>query len=311
MRRSILLFKLALAAILSLCASADATININVDAVQKSVVFLYAADAQGDVDESSPIGTGFLVGIPLVSDPKRSYAVLVTARHMVDATWAKCPGTNPSVIYMRLNKKSYTPSSSDVGFDFVPMHLTDQGIPTWRHHADEDIDAAVVPLPKDLGQDFDLVLIPVEFFPTDSELASQSIGDPVMSAGLMPALPGIRRNYPIFKFGQISNIPSEDVETRCTPQQPTFFVKVWLIASNLVPGNSGSPIFHVPLGGSGVMIGGTRPMLLGVQSMSFAGADIAGMTPINFVYEILQCLPFSDADLHRGPVLPSTQPAQK
>jgi hypothetical protein len=311
MRRGVFLFEFALAAILGLCASADATININVDAVQKSVVFLYAADAQGEVDENRPIGTGFLVGIPLKSDPKRSYAVLVTARHMVDPTWAKCPITNPDIIYMRLNKRTYTPGSTDVGFGFVPIQLTDQGNPTWRHHSDEDIDAAVIPLPKDLGRDFDLVLIPVEFFPTDSELASQSIGDPVMSAGLMPALPGIRRNYPMFKFGQISNIPSEDVETRCTPQQPTFLVKVWLIAANLVPGNSGSPIFHVPLGGSGVTIGGTRPMLLGVQSMSFAGADIAGMTPINFVYEILQGLPLPDADLHRGPALPSMPPAQK
>ena len=42
-------------------------------------------------------------------------------------------------------------------------------------------------------------------------------------------------------------------------------------------------------------IGGTRAMLLGVQSMSFGGADITGMTPINFVYEILQSLVLPDA----------------
>jgi len=301
MRLRTSLFCATLAVIWDFCLPAQATININVDAVQKSVVFLYAADAQGGVDRNRPIGTGFLVGIPLKTDPKHSYAVLVTARHIADPTWAKCAVANPSIIYMRLNKKSYTPTSSDSGFDFVPIQLVEQGTAMWSRHTMDDIDAVVAPLPKDLGQEFDLVLIPVEFFPTEAELAAQSIGDPVMSAGLMPALPGIRRNYPIFKFGQISNIPSEDVETRCTPQQPTFFVKVWLIAANLVPGNSGSPIFHVPLGGSGVTIGGTRPMLLGVQSMSFGGADIAGMTPINFVYEILQRMQLPDADLHRGP----------
>jgi hypothetical protein len=288
---------------------AQATININVEAVQKSVVFLYATDAQGIVDKNRPIGTGFLVGIPLKSDPTRLYPVLITARHMVDPTWAKCGVANPNVVYMRLNKKAYTPGSNELGFDFVPVQLMDQGAPAWIRHSEDDIDAAVVPLPKDLGQAFDLILIPVEFFPTDAELASQSIGDPVMSAGLMPALPGIKRNYPIFKFGQISNIPSEDVETRCTPQQPTFFVKVWLIAANLIPGNSGSPIFHVPLGGSGVSIGGTRAMVLGVQSMSFGGAGIAGMTPINFVFEILQKMSLPDADLHRGPApAPPTPP---
>jgi hypothetical protein len=47
-------------------------------------------------------------------------------------------------------------------------------------------------------------------------------------------------------------------------------------------------------------IGGTRAMLLGAQSMSFGGADITGMTPINFVYEILQSLVLPDAALHRG-----------
>jgi hypothetical protein len=311
MRFTISFFFTILAIILNLSLPTQATININVDAVQKSVVFLYAADAQGAVDRNRPIGTGFLVGIPLKSDPKRSYAVLVTARHMFDPAWANCGVPNPSIIYMRLNKKSYTPSSNESGFDFVPINLVEQGVPTWSHHTQDDIDAAVVSLPKDLGQEFDLVLIPVEFFPTDAELAAQGIGDPVMSAGLMPALPGIRRNYPIFKFGQISNIPSENVETRCSPQEPTFFVKVWLIAANLIPGNSGSPIFHVPLGGSGVSIGGTRPMLLGVQSMSFGGADVAGMTPINFVYEILQGLALPDADLHRGPQPTTPAPTEK
>jgi len=305
------LFCATLAVVWSSCLPTQATININVDAVQKSVVFLYAADAQGAVDRNRPIGTGFLVGIPLKSDAKRLYAVLVTARHMFDPTWAKCGVANPNVIYMRLNKKSYTPNSSDSGFDFVPVQLVEQSTPLWLHHTEDDIDVAVMSLPKDLGQEFDLVLLPVEFFPTDAELAAQSIGDPVISAGLMPALPGIRRNYPIFKFGQISNIPSEEVETRCTPQQPTFFVKVWLIAANLIPGNSGSPIFHVPLGGFGVSIGGTRAMLIGVQSMSFGGAGIAGMTPINFVYEILQRMSFPDADLHRGPQPPPTTPPQQ
>src|SRR5262249_2272708 len=147
---------------------------------------------------------------------------------------------------------------------------------TWLHHPNESVDAAVVPISVDEGL-FDVVDVPVELLPTPAEVASQSIGDPIMSAGLLPGLPGATRNYPIFKFGQISNIPAEPVETGCNPTGPRFRVTVWLIAANLVPGNSGSPIFHVPLGGSGVVIGGTRPMLLGVQSMSFAGAGVAGM----------------------------------
>jgi hypothetical protein len=152
---------------------AQATININVEAVQKSVVFLYAARADGSVDKNKPIGTGFLVGIPIKSDSNRSYAVLVTARHMVDPTWAKCGIANPSVVYMRL--KTYTPGSDDPGFDFVPVPLIEQGTPTWVHHTETDIDAAVVPFPKNVDQ-FDFILIPVELSPRKRNLHRRALG---------------------------------------------------------------------------------------------------------------------------------------
>jgi hypothetical protein len=264
MSSKISILPLAITTLIFLILPTKASININVDAVQKSVIFLYAADPTGAVDKTKPIATGFFVEIPLTSDPRRAYRVIVTARHIVDPIWAKCPQTNPVMIYARLNKNSYKPGIDESGIDFIPIKLSDQGRTTWNHHADNDIDAAVILPTSQINYDlFDTAAVPVSLFPTEEELAFQSIGDPVMSAGLMPGLTGNTRNYPIFKFGQISNIPPEDIETHCTPQQPSFLVKVWLIAANLVPGNSGSPIFHVPLGGSGVSFGGTRPMLLG------------------------------------------------
>jgi len=268
---------------------ARATINIDVNGVQKAVVFLYATMANGEVDKSRPVGTGFLVGVPLKSAADKVYPVLITARHMFDPIWAQCGGTNPERIFVRINKKDSGPTPSPNSIVFIPIQLTNESRPTWHHHQDEDVDAAAISFSVPQSE-VDALLIPLEMFPTKAESAAQSIGDPVMSAGLLPNLPGNPRNYPIFKFGHISNIPAEDVETRCFEKGPTFRVRVWLIAANLVPGNSGSPIFHVPLGGSGVSFGGTRPMLLGVQSMSFPGADVAGMTPINYVYEILQVM---------------------
>jgi hypothetical protein len=280
---------------------ARATININVNAVQKTVVFIYASDANGGVDRNKPLGTGFLVGVPTNTDPNKFYSFLLTARHMLDPTWAKCPQVNPTVIYARLNKSGFVQGSADSGLDFVRIQLTERGMPTWSHHPSNDIDAAVIPIAIDQNQ-FDVQYIPVELFPTDAEISAQSVGDPIMSAGLLPGLTGNTRNHPIFKFGQISNIPTEDIETRCAQQAPPFQVKVWLIAANLVPGNSGSPIFHVPLGGGGVTLGGTRPMILGVQSISFLGADVAGMTPISFVYEILRAMAPPDSNFRRGPL---------
>jgi hypothetical protein len=310
--RTSLALALALASLLLLFRSAQASININVEAVQKSIVFLYAADASGAVDSSKPIGTGFFVAIPLKSNPESGYVVVVTARHMLDPMWAKCPvASNPGVVYARLNKKDYKPGSGEPGVDFVRIDSLKDGQPIWKHNSDENVDAAVIPIPNPtVFSTFDINEVPVTLFPTDVEIANESIGDPAMSAGLLPGLIGKSRNIPIFKFGQISNIPSEDVETHCLPVQGSrsFLVKVWLIAANLVPGNSGSPIFHVPLGGGGIFLGGTRPMLLGVQSISFLPADIAGMTPIKYVWEILQEIGYADADFHRGPQLPAPQP---
>jgi hypothetical protein len=290
-------------------SSAQASININVDAVERSVVFLYAADATGAVDSNKPIGTAFFVEIPLISDSKRGYRVLVTARHMVDPVWAKCPTPNPITVYARLNKKDYKPDSNVSGIDFVKIDLVKDGKPLWHRHSDENVDAAVIEISApSIYDSFDTTAVPIGYFPTDAEISSESIGDPAMSAGLLPGLTGKSRNYPIFKFGQISNIPGEVVETHCGAGAPVFPVKVWLVAANLVAGNSGSPIFHVPLGGGGVSMGGTRPMLIGVQSITFGGADVAGMTPVKYVYEILQNIGFPDVDLRRGP-LPPTPPS--
>jgi hypothetical protein len=63
---------LTIALLFALATSASfAGININVEYVRKSVVFLYGADAAGNVDPSQPLGTAFIVEVPLVSTRKR------------------------------------------------------------------------------------------------------------------------------------------------------------------------------------------------------------------------------------------------
>jgi hypothetical protein len=64
--------------------------------------------------------------------------------------------------------------------------------------------------------------------------------------------------------------------------------RVWFIAANLVGGNSGSPVFFYPAGGISFGNGVDRAILIGVQAISFEGADIAGMTPIEDVFQILK-----------------------
>src|ERR1035441_4267921 len=81
-----------------------ASLPINTDVVEKSVVFLYyPRDNQGN----SEAGTGFFVEIPLKSDPEHVHWAIVTARHLVDPQWAGCSWPNPHAITLRVNTADY------------------------------------------------------------------------------------------------------------------------------------------------------------------------------------------------------------
>jgi hypothetical protein len=255
--------------------------NIDVRRVQKSVVFLYAAGGTGEADKARPLGTGFIVELPATDASGKPRRVIVTARHIVDPEWAKCGTSNPREIFARSNKDA----EHGGGVDFFSVPLNREAQP-WLGSSNNEVDVAVLPMDHIDTSQFDLASIKLSEFPTDAEQKALDIGDQIVSAGLLPDLPGVMRNYPIFKFGRISSIPAEPIETQCNARSPKLFLSLWLVAANLVPGNSGAPIFYMP-GTAEALPGNTRTMLLGVQSISFFGAGIAGMTPIKYVFEIL------------------------
>jgi len=86
-------------------------------------------------------------------------------------------------------------------------------------------------------------------------------------------------------------------------------VRVWYIAANLINGNSGSPIFYAPPFFADRV---KRGVLIGLQSSSLialsnqAGnnvlepADIAGMTPVEDVFKIIEQHSSPAVDLYRG-----------
>ena len=54
--------------------------------------------------------------------------------------------------------------------------------------------------------------------------------------------------------------------------------------------------------------GNSRPYLLGLQSMSVVAGEIAGMVPVQNIFEIIESLKLPDANLKRGPVENSPPP---
>lgn len=269
--------------------------EINMEAVRRSVVFLYAADASGQI---VPAGTGFIVEIPSKSHVGQAYKLLVTARHIVDPEWAGCPIQGAPKLFMRVNKKNFDPTKDEVGT--VDLDLAGnirQGNP-WVVNPDSEVDAAVATLDGSVLDKYDVGAVLMSDFPTAEEIKTFNVKDEVVSAGLLPGASGKKHNYPISKFGHLSSLPAESVDAKlCGEQAAPRSLKVWIVAASLVPGNSGSPIFFSPQ-----MLSSRRAVLLGVQSIALLPWDVAGMTPIQYVYEIIESMTsvMKDADLTRN-----------
>jgi len=284
-------------------------IPINTDVVKKAVVFLYATTSAGQPDTSKELATGFLIEIPKKNDPSQSYVALVTARHVVDPMWA-CVGTEiPKLIYARVNRKQYDASRDASGVEFLPIPLVVDGKAVWTKHSTDTVDAVLVPVAASKFLENDIAVIKVREFGTSTEIKGVGIGDEIISAGLVPGLSGKKRNYPFFKFGRVSNIPDEQGFIPC--HGDTKPLEYWYIAATLIGGNSGSPIFFLPPGNAVISFARsttpTRTFLLGLQSMSLQAGEIAGMTPVERIFEIIESLKLPDADLFRGP-LPNPPP---
>lgn len=278
---------LALQGCLLFSASALAQFGISMVAVQRSVVFLYLRDSAGQLQGG---GTGFLLAVKTKSDPAKAYILLVTARHIVDPSWAGCqPSSNHLVLTVNL-KEGASPQNATRTKE-LPIEPAGFVFPD-----DNTVDIAVTALNPFQFQDSENFPISSSVISTPTELKQIGIGSQIISAGLLLGAQGVQRNYPLFKFGYVSSIPDEKIPTACCAGCVTRPETEWLIAAALVPGNSGSPIYYAPPSFGGVSFNAGRPVLLGVQSTSFTGSDVAGMAPVTYLPSAIRKLTLPDAD---------------
>jgi hypothetical protein len=283
---------LTTATLIACCApplGAQSAFNINLDSIRSSVVFMHFRDPNGVLKEA---GTGFMLAAPSKTLPGRSYYLLVTARHIVDPGWANCPAL-AGTLFAVFNTKgdgAQPPGATEIALN-----------PAWMYPSEDSADVAVTILNAPALEQMRIENQPLNLsvVPTLAEASKVDTGAPIISAGLLLGASGVRRNYPIFKFGYVSSKPDEQVSVSCVKGGVEKYMTEWMIAASLVAGNSGSPIYFVPPGIPGVVSGAQKPFLLGVQSMSFEGSDVAGMTPVNYLLEAIRRLPMPDIDLDR------------
>lgn len=259
--------------------------DIDFNVVRNTVVFIYqkSEDSRTKAD-----GTAFLITGPSKANPKRSYVILVTARHMVDPIWLGCPGPTPHLI-ARFNKAHFDPKAGGIGTTDYDLS---QNI--WIR-PDDSADLAYTVLNGDKLRDIDAKFdaISLSEFPKANELKDLDSGATILSAGLFPGSTGKLRNYPIFKFGNVSSRPDETVTgpKECLGGRE-IQLNLWMIAASLVSGNSGSPILYVP-----PRFAGRRAVLLGIQSCAWEHYDVAGMVPIQFLIDSLKSGGIPDLDV--------------
>jgi len=265
--------------------------------VQRSPVFIYAAESDGTVNKNKPIATGFFVGIPATGN--RLLRVFVTARHVINRAWADCPDKNPAQIYLRFNLKQDDPASKQSG---VAYERLDAG--SFYQPDDNDVDVAVSIVSQSMMpylDKYDVAPIWLSLFATDDELQSLKIGDQVYTSGLVPSSAGVRKNNVSFTFATVSSLNDERLSSFCAPGADPKFVQVWGLTPNLNEGRSGSPIFRTRNRKlNGELHSG--PVLVGIQSMATKDGGFSGMTKSNDLYKTIRAATKTIAglDFNRG-----------
>src|SRR5205807_6043235 len=107
----------------------------------------------------------------------------------------------------------------------------------WTHPTDKAADVAIIPVGNQSNAD--IKGIASKDFVTQDDLSSRrvGVGDELFITGLFTEAPGIARNMPIVRHGNIAMLPEEQIQTELG------YADVYLAEVRSIGGISGSPVF--------------------------------------------------------------------
>ncbi len=226
----------------------------------QSVIFIYQDKTPQNAAKlvvGRPLGTAFLVGIPMPGWPDRIIPFVVTAKRVV--------ADQPRVL------ARYTPKSGAVPIyiQYDLDRLRKNG-DLWEYPNDEGVD--VIVFRTFVYENVNSLFFPLELIASKETFLQQHIGisDRIMIPCLMQDFPGLTQNYPIFRDGSIALVTEEPVPFKLKLGARMIDTKRQLIFVNSVlnEGSSGAPVFLWPgfrlLEGKGTM--GGKPWLIGIVS---------------------------------------------
>lgn len=197
-------------------------------AYRKCVAFIYLRKTE---DKAHASGTGFFVGVPDDARKERGFTVyFVTCRHILLDREGQ--PRHPEA-YLRINTHD-----GEAGIIEVPL-VVDGDAPTIIAHPDPSVDLAVIPILPD-QEVYDFLFLTSDQIVTDERHAALKAfeGTPVFYMGLFTSFPGIKKNYPVTRFGRVALIADEPI-----PWEQGV-AELHLVEVTAYEGTSGSPVFY-------------------------------------------------------------------
>lgn len=215
-----------------------------------TVVFLFAQGGQ------IPIGTAFVVGLPVPDKDGAIVPVIVTARHVL--------GDHQKVVARFSTQEGNQP----LGVEFDLAKLREEG--DFWPHPDDGVDIVAFRTPH--FENTRYAPIPLDLVASREVVQSEDIkqSDRVVFPCLLVNFMGQARNYPVLKDGSIALIPEENVAMEYVVGSRNISTRQSVIFLNAIsiPGASGSPVFLLPgprIKANAFNLGGGKPFLLGIM----------------------------------------------
>lgn len=180
----------------------------------------------GDNISADPYATGFFVSVPCQSPELHGNEMyyFVTAKHVAKD----------------LKDRDTCFSVNRIGGGTT--HAIHRIAPVWYlHPTDNNTDIAIIQVALRVGV-VDIAPISIDSFGLPQRLAALNIGigDDTHSIGLFSPFPGNEKNVPIVRFGNVSMMAAEQIQT------DLGYTEMYLVEARSIGGLSGSPVFVRP-----------------------------------------------------------------
>jgi len=246
---------------------------------KKFINYIFIKNKQGNL---IPYGTGFFVLKQI--DSNRYIIFLATAKHVLRDSI----NNYFNQIFVRFNLKNGEAMISQLN-----LFLGGEEKNVF-FHSDSTVDIALIPLKGDFSK-IDFVALSVDNMLTRNDFLKNGIaeGTEVFFTGLFTRCIGIKKNYPISRFGKIALIPEERIDFVDSKKD------LILLETTSYGGNSGSPVFVSYESGNfkirkliGIMTGSFEEfnelsILTNPIPISKENTGISAITPSNYLMELL------------------------